>query len=139
MLENDYFGSAITNKINTAISEKFNQKQAEKFLELMISHSKRQGSIIPIQYIIKKDNDNQIVIFYITTRFNGTSRCDTRWVTLFDKLGNVRTFEESETCEDHNSDKWLEKELAKQLLLNSETLFFIYKDGDAFIENTRFN
>jgi hypothetical protein len=131
-LENDYFGSAISQKLNTAISDKFNQQQADKFIEWINSQSKRQDS--PIQYIIKKDNDNQIVVFFITTRFNGIGMCDTHWVMLIDKLGNVNVFEERETGEDYYSKKWMERELAKQLLLNSEPIIIIYKDGHEFLE-----
>jgi hypothetical protein len=134
-LEDGYFGKAITQKINTAINEVFNPKQAEKFIEWINSIEKRQFQNQPIQYIIKKDNDNQIVVFNITTRFNGIGRCDTHWVTLFDKLGNVKTFEEREIGGDNNSDNWVQRELSKQLSLNSEPIIYVYKDGADFVEN----
>ena len=136
ILENGYFGSAITQKINTAIHEVFNPKQAEKFIEWINGIEKRQFQNQPIQYIIKKDNDDQIVVFNITTRFNGIGRCDTHRVTLFDRLGNVKNFEECEVGGDNYSDNWIQRELAKQLTLNSELIIFVYKDGRDFVENT---
>lgn len=135
ILENGYFGSAITQKINTALQEVFNPKQAEKFIEWIIDIEKRQFQNQPIQYIIKKDNDDQIVVFFITTRFNGVGRCDTHWVALFDKLGNVKTFEGREVGGDNNSDNWVQRELSKQLSLNSELIIYVYKDGVDFVEN----
>jgi hypothetical protein len=132
LLDSDYLGSVITHKLLIAIQEKFNEVQVNKFIEWVNNISKRKFEDQPYQYIIKKDNDGQIVIFYRTTRFNGIGRCDTLWVTIFDRLGNVETFEEGETCEDFR--KWFQRELSKQLYLNSEKIIFIYKDGLSFVE-----
>jgi hypothetical protein len=136
ILEDRYFGSAITQRINTAINEVFNLKQAEKFIEWINGIEIRKFQNQPIQYIIKKDSDNQIVVFNITTRFNGIGRCDTHWVTLFDELGNVKNFEECEVGGDNFSDNWIQRELAKQLNLNSELIISFYKDGQGFVDNT---
>jgi hypothetical protein len=132
-LLDECFESDVKQKIQNRLFENFNSIQCDKIIEWLNSRLSRvQNSFI--QIVIRKDNLQSLVVFSITTRFNGISREDSRYVTYVDTLGNVSTFEDEKSDYTLSGKEWeiqwLKNSLSTQLFINSQTIISVEKNMD---------